>query len=231
MTERRWPSAAGSGDENETNVLPTVNPTRGEARSASAQGSLVHGSAARPSAAASSRGGSDSGSSTSGVAGKVTEAATSALGAAASATAGARQAFREAADRAEAQARPTRSAGRRPPRRAKLTLSHINVYSVFKLACVLAIALFLVWMFAVGVLYGVLDLTGILDRVNSAATTISGDASTAPTIGGGLVFGIAIIIGALNIVLFIAMSTIGAMVYNLCADLVGGIEVTLAERE
>jgi Transmembrane domain of unknown function (DUF3566) len=48
---------------------------------------------------------------------------------------------------------------------------------------------------------------------------------------GSLVFGGAIIIGAVNIVLFIAMSTIGAMVYNLCADLVGGAEVTLSERE
>ncbi len=43
-------------------------------------------------------------------------------------------------------------------------------------------------------------------------------------------FGSAAIIGVVNIVLFIALSTIGSVVYNLCADLVGGIEVTLSER-
>ena len=38
-------------------------------------------------------------------------------------------------------------------------------------------------------------------------------------------------IGAINIVLFTALCTIGAFVYNICSDLVGGIEVTLAERD
>ena len=40
-------------------------------------------------------------------------------------------------------------------------------------------------------------------------------------------FGVAALVGVVNIVLFIALATIGAVVYNLCADLVGGIEVTL----
>jgi hypothetical protein len=33
------------------------------------------------------------------------------------------------------------------------------------------------------------------------------------------------------VVLFTALMTLGAFVYNVCADLVGGVEVTLAERE
>ena len=37
------------------------------------------------------------------------------------------------------------------------------------------------------------------------------------------------IIGVINIVLFIALSTVGSMIYNLCADLVGGVEITLSE--
>ncbi len=47
----------------------------------------------------------------------------------------------------------------------------------------------------------------------------------------GLVFSGAFVIGMVYIVLFIALSTIGSVVYNLCADLVGGIEITLSERE
>jgi hypothetical protein len=34
-----------------------------------------------------------------------------------------------------------------------------------------------------------------------------------------------------NIVLLTALCTVAAFVYNLCSDLVGGLEVTLAERD
>lgn len=132
-------------------------------------------------------------------------------------------------------AKPPRSArarsATRQPRKARLTLSHINVYSVFKFSCVLAIALFFVWLIMVGVLYGVLDLAGVLDQINKAAARISGNDNQKDVVTGSIVFGGAIIIGAVYIVLFIAMSTIGSMVYNLCSDLVGGVELTLSERE
>ena len=105
------------------------------------------------------------------------------------------------------------------------------MYSVFKFSCVLAIALFFVWLIMVGVLYGVLDVAGLFAKINKTVHTITGDNNTKDVVTGSLVFGGAIIIGAVNIVLLIAMTTIGSMVYNLCADLVGGAEVTLSERE
>jgi hypothetical protein len=105
------------------------------------------------------------------------------------------------------------------------------VYSVFKFSCVLAIALFFVWLIMVGVLYGLLDVAGVLTKVNDAVRRISGNDNAKDVVTGSLVFGSAIIIGAVNIILFIAISTIGSMVYNLCSDLVGGAEVTLSERE
>jgi hypothetical protein len=149
-----------------------------------------------------------------------------------SGTTNAKGAMKTAAGEAENRAGRGRSGrGTRQPRRARLTLSHINVYSVFKFSCVLAIALFFVWLIMIGVLYGILDVAGVFDKVNDAVHTISGDGKTGDVVTGSLVFGGAIIIGAVNIVLFIALSTIGAMVYNLCADLVGGTEVTLSERE
>jgi Transmembrane domain of unknown function (DUF3566) len=40
-----------------------------------------------------------------------------------------------------------------------------------------------------------------------------------------------VLIGLVNIVLLTAMSTIGAFIYNLATDLIGGIEVTLADRD
>jgi hypothetical protein len=95
---------------------------------------------------------------------------------------------------------------------------------------VLAVALFFIWLLTVAALYGVLDATGAIGRINDAVTTINGAGST-PPVRPSLVFVGAIVIGAVNIVLFIALATIGSIVYNLCSDLIGGIEVTLSERE
>jgi hypothetical protein len=117
----------------------------------------------------------------------------------------------------------------RGPRRARLQLRHINPLTVLKFSCVLAVALFFVWMILIGVLYGILDGAGVLQKINDTITTINGPGSKAP-ITAGIVFGGAAVIGAVNIILFIALSTIGSWIYNLCADLVGGIEITLSER-
>ena len=45
------------------------------------------------------------------------------------------------------------------------------------------------------------------------------------------VIGTSMLIGAVNVVLFTALATLGAFIYNVCADLVGGIELTLAEKD
>lgn len=129
------------------------------------------------------------------------------------------------------------SALRRPgrgPRRASLQIKRVDPWSVLKLAFVLSVALFFVWLVAVGVLYGVLDGMGVWDRVNGtysefAQNTTSGNSG--PLITASRVFGIAAIIGAINIVLFTALATVGSFVYNVSADLAGGLEITLAERE
>ncbi|HET6877213.1 MAG TPA: DUF3566 domain-containing protein [Jatrophihabitans sp.] len=122
-----------------------------------------------------------------------------------------------------------RAARARGPRRARLQLRHINAWTVLKFSAVLSIALFFVWLIMIGVLFGILDGAGIIGKINDAVTTINGPGSN-PPITATVVFGGAAIIGVVNIVLFIALSTIGSVVYNLCADLVGGIEVTLSER-
>lgn len=129
------------------------------------------------------------------------------------------------------------SALRRPgrgPRRANLQIKRFDPWSVLKLSLVLGVALFFVWLVAVGALYAVLDGMGVWDKLNGISSELL-NANTAaggePLISAGRVFGIAAIIGAINIVLFSALATVGAFVYNVSADLAGGLEVTLAERE
>jgi hypothetical protein len=128
------------------------------------------------------------------------------------------------------------SALRRPgrgPRRANLQIKRFDPWSVLKLSLVLGVALFFVWLVAVGVLYAVLDGMGVWDNLNGISDELlkNADDTGTPLISAGRVFGVAAIVGAVNIVLFSALSTVGAFIYNVSADLAGGLEVTLAERE
>jgi hypothetical protein len=134
------------------------------------------------------------------------------------------------------RARP--SALRRPgrgPRRASLQVKRFDPWSVLKLSLVLGVAMFFVWLVAVGVLYTVLDGMGVWDKLNGTYTSLVGgegaNASAEPLISAGRVFGIAAILGAINIVLVSALATVSAFIYNVSADLAGGLEVTLSERE
>lgn len=125
----------------------------------------------------------------------------------------------------------TTTRGRRAaagPRRAKLQLRHIDPWSTLKLSLVLAVAFFFVWMIAVAILYGVLSTMGVFESIDSMFAELGGEMGTIVT--PKIVFGGAALIGAINIVLFTALATIGAYIYNLCADLAGGLEITLAER-
>jgi hypothetical protein len=116
----------------------------------------------------------------------------------------------------------------RGPRRARLQLRHVNPWTVLKFSCVLSIALFFIWMLVIAILFGILDAAGVISKVNDTITTINGPGSKAP-VTGGIVLGGAAIVGVINVILFIALSTVGSVIYNLCADLVGGVELTLSE--
>jgi hypothetical protein len=118
------------------------------------------------------------------------------------------------------------------PRRASLQVKRFDPWSVLKLALVLGVALFFVWMFAVGVLYAVLDGMGVWAQLNGTyqdLTSDTGGSSDLITAGG--VFGIAAVIGVVNIILFTALASVSAFIYNISADVAGGIEVTLSERD
>ena len=50
-------------------------------------------------------------------------------------------------------------------------------------------------------------------------------------VSAGSIFGGAALIGLVNVVLLTAMATVGAYIYNLSTDIVGGVEVTLADLD
>ncbi|MEJ7704595.1 MAG: DUF3566 domain-containing protein [Geodermatophilaceae bacterium] len=122
--------------------------------------------------------------------------------------------------------------GARGPRKARLQLRHVDTWSALKISLVLSVVMFFVWMVAVGILYGVLSGLSVFDEINKLWGQLgSEDGSTSELVTPGLIFGGAALIGAINIVLFTALATMATYIYNLSADLVGGLEVTLTERE
>lgn len=115
--------------------------------------------------------------------------------------------------------------------RATVQLRKIDPWSTLKISLVIAVSLFFVWMVAVGLLYAVLDGMGVWDRLNSAFTEIVNESGGGGLVSAGQVFGYAAVIGVINVILFTALTTIGSFIYNLSSDLVGGVEVTLADRD
>lgn len=128
----------------------------------------------------------------------------------------------------------TTSAAPRGPRRAKLAVRRVDPWSVLKFSLVLSIVLCVVLVVAVSVIYLLLSGMGVFDSINTTVhsfTSTTANAHPGPIFTARGVIGVALVIGLADIVLFTALATLGAFAYNLCADLVGGIEVTLAERD
>jgi hypothetical protein len=129
-------------------------------------------------------------------------------------------------------------AAARGPRRARLNLKRIDPWSVMKFSFAVSVVLFIVVVVATSVLYLALDAMGVWTEVNnSLKELVSASGGTDGSATGGFritawgVIGTSMLIGAVNVVLFTALATLGAFIYNVCADLVGGVELTLAERD
>ncbi|GAB3528704.1 hypothetical protein GCM10027402_31010 [Arthrobacter monumenti] len=119
-------------------------------------------------------------------------------------------------------------------RRARLLISKVDPWSVLKMAFLLSVALGIVTVVASIVLWTVLDLTGIFDRVNGLLDQIMGS-ETGPAFdlrtfaSLGQVASFATIIAVVNVVLLTALAMLSAILYNISATLVGGIGVTLTD--
>jgi hypothetical protein len=118
-------------------------------------------------------------------------------------------------------------------RRARLKVSHLGPLSVLRVSLTFSLCMFIVLLVAVAALWGVLDSSGVFKSIIKAATTLTNDnnqTGIAPWLSFGRVMLITVVLGAANVIAFTLLSTIGALLYNLCSDFVGGIEVTLVER-
>ena len=113
-----------------------------------------------------------------------------------------------------------------------MQIRRIDPWSLCKVSLLLSVALFFVWMIAVALLYLVLGGMGVWSKLNSnVGDLLNNTSGSTELVSSGTIFGGAFLVGLVNIVLFTAMATIGAFIYNLTTDLIGGVVVMLADRD
>ncbi|SLC48476.1 Possible conserved membrane protein [Mycobacteroides abscessus subsp. bolletii] len=134
-------------------------------------------------------------------------------------------------DAAQGGSAVTVGPSRRGPLRAAMQIRRIDPWATLKVSLVLSVVFFFVWMIAVAMLYLVLGAMGVWSKLNENVGELITNSGGGELVSSGTIFGAALLIGLVNIVLMTAAATIGAFIYNLTTDLVGGIEITLADRD
>ena len=111
--------------------------------------------------------------------------------------------------------------------RRRATIRHVDPWSVLKLSLIFYICLLAVVMLVLTMFWAIVNRIGLLDTVLSFLTELRLEVQ----INGGNVARAALLIGLLNVVVWSGVNVFLAFLYNLIADLVGGLKVTLAEEE
>ncbi len=118
-------------------------------------------------------------------------------------------------------------------RRVKLTVSRIDPWSAMKISFLLSVAAGIAGVVLMAVLWLVLSGMGVFSDVNRAIGQVLGNSSAKfnlmDYIGFDRVVSLSIVIGVVDIVLLTAIATLGAVLYNICSSLVGGLQVTLTD--
>jgi Transmembrane domain of unknown function (DUF3566) len=122
-------------------------------------------------------------------------------------------------------------------RRAQLKLDRIEPWSVMKFSFLMSLIGWVILFVAVAILYFVLEKLGVFHSIEHTFSLVTGNKSNpagtnlSDWFRASRVLGYTMLVGAINVVLITALSTIGAVLYNLVTMLAGGVEVTLKESD
>lgn len=121
---------------------------------------------------------------------------------------------------------------RQGTRRARLTVSRVDPWSVLKLSFLLSVGVGIAIVMAAFVFWSVLDGMGLFTQVDSLVRDVVGEESPVElesVFGLGRVLSLATVVAVVDVVLLTALATLGAVLYNLASSLVGGLQVTLSD--
>ena len=115
-------------------------------------------------------------------------------------------------------------------RDATLRLTHIDPWSVTRMAFVVSVAMMIVGVVATAIFWVVLNILGVWDQVSQSVTSVLSDTDDAFDItdylGLGRLVGLSLLLSVVNVVVMTVLATIAAHLYNLAAHVLGGFEVT-----
>jgi hypothetical protein len=117
---------------------------------------------------------------------------------------------------------------RKRPRQTRVVIRKVGPWSVFKFSVLFYFCIMLVILLALGMLYSVLGAVGALDSVTKLGRELFSDKTF--TIHGDWIFERLAMIGVAMVFVWSLINVFVAFLYNLISDVVGGVEVTLAER-
>jgi hypothetical protein len=132
---------------------------------------------------------------------------------------------------------------RRGVRRTRVEIRRIGPLSVLKFSLIFYFCVFLVIYLSLAIIWGILSASGAIDSLEqmlgylfptNAALSPTGELSTGATppleIATGQLFTWLFIGGCVGVGIWSCINVLVAIMYNLISDIVGGVEVTLADR-
>lgn len=99
-------------------------------------------------------------------------------------------------------------------------IKHVSVYSAFRLGLSVSLILSLIYLLVLSLVYLFLDVSGVMTSLNDVVSDLSGlhiDFISVLTVSVGLL--------VLNLLLVTGVFVVSTLMYNLCVQIVGGLEI------
>ena len=118
------------------------------------------------------------------------------------------------------------------PRRVDLAIARVDAWTVMKVSFLLSVALGIAMVIGIAVLWFMVDGMHVFSTIEEFLKTIGAQKFTSllDYLRLPKVLSYATIVAVSNVVLLTATATLGAMLYNVIASLVGGIKVSLMDE-
>jgi hypothetical protein len=122
------------------------------------------------------------------------------------------------------------------PRRTKVTVRRFGVTSVLKVSLIFSFCAMLVLWLALLIIFLILQAGGVIDSLAEIIGCVvnepvgTKDQCVPAAIDAKVLFTYFFLAGVVLSVAWALIATFGSVIYNLISDMIGGIEVTLAEK-